>query len=204
MQPLGFNFSLLYLMAALLCFRFQHHSARNHMVKSQLDGSTCLAEPQLLPTNQILFALFIFRVTFGTRLYTYARMRYTSWLMLPSDAAIGTEAGSSGSWRALNPPCTQVSPSFRLVTFSARLLCLAKYLLPGAIQKEILPFYFFIFSFPPLIPFLPFPSCLAGGRRSLFQPDIKLKGEGWLAATSPAVALFWLVNGVRGGIRTEC
>lgn len=119
MQPLGFNFSLPYLMPVLR-FWFQHHSARNHTVKSQLDDSTCLAEPQLLPTNQILFVLFIFRVMLGMRLYKYARMRYTSWLTPPSHAAIGTEAGSSGTWRALNPSCIQVSPSFCFVTFSAQ------------------------------------------------------------------------------------
>lgn len=40
--------------------------------------------------------------------------------MLLSHAATGTEAGSSSTWRALNPSCIQVSPSFRLVTFSAQ------------------------------------------------------------------------------------
>lgn len=96
-------------------------------------------------------------------------------------------------------PASRSDPAFML---STRVLCLANYLLPGARRK------FFhlkkkLFYFPSLIPFLPFPSCLAGGHWYLFQTGFKVMGEGWLSAAYPAVALFCLVNGVRHGIRTE-
>lgn len=138
------------------------------------------------------------------RLYKYARMRYTSWLTPSSHAATGTEAGSSGTWRALNPSCIQVSPSFRLVTFSAQRKAplFSKVFAAWSYTEGNSSIFFYFLSFP-LIPFLPFRSCLAGGHWYLFWPGIKVMGEGWLSVAYPAVALFWLVNGVRHGIRTK-
>lgn len=98
-------------------------------------------------------------------------------------------------------PASRSDPAFML---STRVLCSAKYLLPGATEgnSSFFNFLFFLY-FPSLIPFLPFPSCLAGGHWYLFQTGIKVMGEGWLSAAHPAVALFCLVNGVRHGIRIE-
>lgn len=97
-------------------------------------------------------------------------------------------------------PASRSASAFMI---STRVLCLANYSLPGATEGNSSFLKIFILFPPPPIPFLPFPSCLAGGHWYLFQTGIKVMGEGWLSAAYPAVALFCLVNGVRHGIRTE-
>lgn len=104
------------------------------------------------------------------------------------------------SWCALNPSCIQVRPSIHAQHKGP---LFSKVLAAWSYRRKFFFFLLFLFYFPSLIPFLPFPSCLAGGHWYLFQTGIKVMGEGWLSAAYPAVALFCLVNGVRCGIRTE-
>lgn len=121
--------------------------------------------------------------------------------MLSSHAAIENKHGSFSWWRALNPSCIQVSLSFHAQHKGP---LFSKVFAAWSYRRKFFLFKNFYFISPRLIPFLPFPSCLAGGHWYLFQTGIKVMGEGWLSAAYPAVALFCLVNGVRHGIRTEC